>query len=61
MFKLGSTEGAEPLPPRSASVIPTEEAGPLPRGFDTDEMEAGDDRIDTMGGDEAIVMGESAR
>ena len=61
MFEVCSTGGAAPRPPRPASVIPTDEAEPRPHGFDTDETEAGDDRIDAMGGDEVIVIGESDR
>ena len=61
IVELCSTDGAEPRPPRPLSVIPTDEAEPRPPGYTAEETEAGDDRIDTTGGDDVIVMGESER
>ena len=61
MFELCSTGGAAPRPLRPTSVIPTDEAAPRPQGFGTDDTETGDERIDTIGGDDVIVMGESDR
>ena len=61
MFEVPSTNGAEPRPLRTASVIPTDGAELRPYGFGTEETEAGDDRIETMGGEDVIEIGDSER